>query len=873
MGEVYRATDTMLNRDVALKILPEEFAKDHDRMARFKREAQVLASLNHPNIAAIYGLEQEGDIQAISMELVEGPTLRERIKQGALPLDEALNIAKQIAEALESAHEQGVIHRDLKPANLKVREDGQVKVLDFGLAKALEGEMTEEEIGNSPTLSVAATRAGVILGTAAYMSPEQARGQKTDRRADIWSFGVVLFEMLTGQRLFTGESAVEVMSKVMRDEPDWDALPASTPATIRKLLRRCLTKDRKQRLHAIADVRFELEEAIAEPTSAWLTPAAASSPQANWRPGLPWVIAALMALISAAALWGPWSTVVPSPKLLARLVVPLPPTENLAIRTGPAVAISRDGSRLVYVVNIVGTTQLYLRPMDQLEATPIAGTEGAFNPFFSPDGQWVGFFSAGKMKKVSIMGGEPVTLADAPNPKGASWGPDGTIIFTPTYRSSLLRVSAAGGTPEAAIPPDAADTRRFPAHWPEVLPGGKAVIFTIVERGSYDDARIAVQSLETGELRVLVKGGSNPRYVPTGHIVYSRAGVLLAAPFDLSQLKLTGEPVPILEGILGDPSTGTVHFSFSSTGSLVYVPVSALAGENTLVWVDRQGQTRPVTETRRLYTDPRLSPDGRRLAITVNGSDVWVYEMARGALTRLTFDGSDDFEPVWTPDGKRVTFTSTRAGQPNLFWKAADGCGATERLTTSEHPQFSNAWSPDGQELVFSEYNPQSGLDLWVLPLEDDHKPGKARLILQTPFNEFTAQFSPDGRWLAYVSDESGRNEIYVRPYPGPRQKWLISTEGGAEPLWAPNGPGLFYRKGDKMMAVAITTEPQFTATKPRLLFEGRYKLSVPGYTNYSVNPDGKRFLMIKSEQEAAPTQLHIVFNWFEELRRRVPAN
>ena len=903
MGEVYRAHDTKLGRDVALKVLPEAFARDAERMARFQREALVLASLNHPNIATIHGLEESGNVRALVMELVEGPTLAERIGRDApagrlisasvarlksapvvpgsetahraVSTDDALPIAKQITEALEYAHERGVIHRDLKPANVKITSEGTVKVLDFGLAKAVEKTGLPSDPSTSPTLTIAATQAGIIMGTAAYMAPEQARGATVDKRADIWAFGVVLFEVLTGRQAFPGETTSDVLASVLKFDPEWSALPASTPPSITRLLRRCLTKDRKQRLQAIGEARIAIEEAMSGDVGAdpRVRPPEGARMGAHLR-ALPWALAAISTLaLVALTIGNVMRAPRPPTRPIARVVVTLPPADGLALGRTPVVALSPNGSRLVYVANRGGGTQLYQRAIDRFEATAIPGTEGVSSPFFSPDGESVGYFAEGKLKKVSLSGGAPLILCSAYNNRGGSWGPDDTIIFTPyTATSGLFRVSAAGGTPKVLTIPDR-KKGEVSHRWPEILPGGKAVLITIWTGTSFDDARIGVLSLETGEQRVLVEGGTYAHYVPSGHLVYARAGGLLAAPFDLKRLEVIGPPVSILEGVSMSPSSGAAQFSFSADGSLAYVPGAAMGVGRTLLWVDRKGAAQPIPAPPRGYIAPRFSPDGQRLAVGIEGTNpgLWLYELARGTLARLIETGGVNQWPIWTPDNKRVTYLYALGGLLNLYWMPADGSGAPERLTTGENMQWPGSWSPDGQVLAFSELDPTTGLDIWVQNVEGDRKP---RPFLQTASNEGGARFSPDGRWLAYQSDESGRQEIYVRPFPGPGGKWQISSEGGTEPVWARNGRELFYRDGDKMMAAAIETKPRLAPGKPKLLFEVQYETSPYSFlSNYDVSPDGQRFLMIKeSEKESAAAQLNVVLNWSDELRRLAPA-
>jgi Tol biopolymer transport system component len=877
MGDVYRARDTKLGRDVAIKVLPANFVNDPERLSRFQREARMLAALNHANIATIYGLEQSGGVTCLVMELVSGETLAERVKAGPLGIEEALKIAAQIAEALEAAHEKNIIHRDLKPANVKVTPEGKVKVLDFGLAKAFAGDAASDDPSNSPTLSAAATMQGMILGTAAYMSPEQARGKACDKRTDIWAFGCVLYELLTGRQAFQGETTTEILAAVLRGEPDWQALAASTPAKIRDLLGRCLQRDLRRRLHDAADARIEIEEALATPATAEPT-AAVKGLRALGRQGLILSVGTLL-LVAAIASLVTWNLrPSPSPQPVSRTVITLPRGQQLAgLENGPAVALSPDGTHIAYVALQGGTQQIYLRAMDSLDAKPVPGTEGAFNPFFSPDGQWVGFFAGAKLMKVSVSGGAATNLGDAVNPRGASWGSQGMIAFAPATVSAIQQVPDAGGIPQPLTRFEKGEASH---RWPELLPGGKALLFVGGSSGvSFSNAQVLVQTIGAGQPRMLIQGGSNPRYAPSGHLVYAQGGSLMAVPFDPQRLAVTGAAVPVVEGVLQSSVNGDAQYSFATTGSLVYVPGGVQATQRRLVWVSRNGAEQPVPAPMRAYQFPRLSPDGRRVAVSIQEQEtqVWLYDLSRETLAPLTFEGSQNYNAVWTPDGKRIAFQSDKEGPLNLFWQLADGSGGLERLTTSESNQFPISWSPDGQLLAFVEINPTTQRDIWVLRMGDPSagsgRVRKAQPFLRTRFDESVPRFSPDGRWLAYISNESGHFEIYVQPYPGPGGKWQISTEGGTEPVWNPNGRELFYRSGDKMMAVEIATQPAFAAGKPRMLFEGQYEPTPATTPNYDVSPDGQRFLMLKPSESAgtAPTQINVVLNWFEELKRRVP--
>ena len=868
MGEVYRARDAKLGRDVALKVLPDAFARDAERMARFQREAKVLASLNHPNIASIYGLEDSGSTHALVMELVEGPTLADRIKAGPIPIDEALRIAKQICEALEYAHERGIVHRDQKPANVKVTSDDAVKVLDFGLAKAIEGDASSVDIANSPTISRMATQAGVLLGTAAYMSPEQAKGKPVDRRADIWAFGCVLYEMLTGTMAFHGETVTDTLAAVIRAEPDWSQLPAAMPIRIRVLLQRCLQKDPKQRLRDIGDARISLDEVLSGAPEGAPSPSAAGPP---WRRAMPWTAGLLAVAITGFAVWNLKPSPAPA-RPVTRTVIALPPGQRLAALDQLALALSADGSQLAYVAKTQdgGAQQIYVRAMDSTEARPIPGTEGGVSPFFSPDGQWLGFFADGKLKKIPLNGGVAQALADtAPAPSGATWGSDHTIVYAPVVVSELLQLSDGGGASKPLTRRENGETGHI---WPEFLPGSEAVLFVAIL-----PPRIVVQSIGTGERRSLIQGQAEtmPRYTPSGHLIYAQAGNLMAVPFDPRKLELVGSAVPVVQGVLQSPVAGApAQYSVSDTGSLVYVSGGLAGGQGRLVWVSRSGIEQPLAAPARYYDQPRLSPDGRQVAVDIAENEgtqqVGLYDLVRDTLSRFTFEGSFNQYPTWTPDGKRIAFASNKEGALSLFWQLADGGGGLERLTngTTEVP-FS--WSPDGQQLTFVDVSGSAGAQIWVLRVSDR----KAQLFLQAPRLEDAPQFSPDGRWLAYASDESGRREIYVRPYPGPGGKWQISTEGGTEPVWNRNGRELFYRIGDKMMAVDINAQSGFTAGKPRQLFERHYLPNpiLNARPNYDVSPDGQRFLMVKpvEQEQAAGTQINVVLNWTEELKRLVP--
>ena len=855
MGVVYRATDTKLNRDVAIKVLPGAFTQDPGRLARFAREAQVLASLNHPNIAAIYGVED----RALVMELVEGPTLAERIAEGPIPLEEALAVARQIAEALEYAHEHGVIHRDLKPANIKFTADGRVKVLDFGLAKAMASEPALGHPESSPTLTISETRAGLIVGTAAYMSPEQARGNPVDRRTDIWAFGVVLYEMLTGARLFEGKTISDTLAAVLTKEPDWDAIPNKG----QRLLRSCLEKDAKRRLRDIGDAWRLLEDAAE---------AQRPGPQhRKWG----WLAAGVLALTTIIACWMAWRGTRPVDHPLLRLNVDLGPDAV----AGPnlTAVISPDGRRLVFPVHGQdGKQQLATRLLDQPQTLLLRGTENGGDAFFSPDGQWIGFFAEGKLKKISVQGGAAVTLCDAgtDTERGGTWGEDGSIIFARALVGPLLRVPGGGGTPQAVTKPANGENYH---HWPQALPGGQTVLFSARTRATTavgGDGNIAAASLKTGEIKVLQRGGYFGRYLPSGHLLYVHEGVLFGVAFNAARLEVRGTPVPLLEDVAGNPTTGGGQFAFSQTGTLVYLAGKSAAQTVQVVWLDSFGKTQPLVTTPGVYSSPRFSPDGKRLALAT--TDIFVYDWQREAMTRLTFSGGR--APVWTPDGKHIAFQSDNGG---ISWIRSDGAGKLEQLTDRRNSRlYPSSFSPDGRRLAYFGGNLDTGYDLWTLPLDlsdpDRPKPGTPEPFLLTPANELLPAFSPDGRWIAYRSDESGTEEIYVRPFPGPGGKWQISTGGGLYGIWSKNGRELFYETQDnRIMVVDYTANgDSFAPGKPRLWTDTR--IFFPGRSNLGLAPDGKRFAVLQMPETTGetkgPVRVTFLLNFFDEVRRRIPA-
>jgi serine/threonine protein kinase/Tol biopolymer transport system component len=849
MGEVYRARDSRLHRDVAVKIVHPDLTGT-DPLLRFRREARVLASLSHPNVANVYEFDELPEAAFIVMELVPGETLASRLERGPMPVAETLRVAGQVAAALQAVHEQGIIHRDLKPANIKITGDGVVKVLDFGLAKHTEAAAQTR----IDTMTADNTHAGAVLGTAAYMSPEQARGLEVDRRTDVWAFGCVLFEMLTGARAFGATTHADTIAAVLDRELDWSTLPASTPPSIARLLRRCLTRDPRRRLRDIGDAQLELEDAIAEREQVRPKPVTDDRPRT--RRG--WFAAAVFAiglLIGAAATWlGRAPTV--SPGNAVRFVVSLPSTAQLAGLDFPSLAISPDGSTLAFVASRGSQTQLFVRPLNGLESKPLPGTTNAVAPFFSPDGRWIAFFSGGELKKVALSGGMPVTLCEAPVGLGGSWNQDDVILFAATTGSGISQVSAFGGRPQRISTLDVAKGE-FSHRWPEWLPGARTILYTVGTVGSWNDAQIVAQSVATGERSVIVQGGSNPRYLASGHLLYVRNGVIMSVPFDAGSVTATGTAVPLLEGVL-QSSDGAAQFSISPNGHAAYVEGAFGSEERRLVMVGRDGVVTPLSAPPHPYQWPRVSPDGQKVLVTIEGSppDLWVYDLRSSSVTQLTFDAGANFG-AWARDGQRVVFTSAKSGPPNLFVTAITQPAPSERIAASDHMQIAGSWSADGGTLAFVERRPNTGRDILLVSPRDNRPP---QPWLASPHDESTPRMSPDGRWLAYVSNQSGHDEVYVRSVASAEQVYPISTGGGAEPVWGTNAQELFYRNPDGMMIAVVDGSPT-RAPRTRLLFKGEFAGGTIDSSNYDVMPDGQRFIMIQ-RQSHAPTTLHVLMNW-----------
>jgi serine/threonine-protein kinase len=867
MGEVYRARDSKLNRDVALKVLPTSFGQDPERLARFRREAQVLAALNHPNIAHVHGFEDAGElnVHALVMELVDGPTLAERIAHGPLPLLEALPIAKQIASAMEAAHEQGIIHRDLKPANIKVKDDGLVKVLDFGLAKAMGPDSASggsSDVMNSPTLTARSTELGVILGTAAYMAPEQAKGRPVDRRADIWAFGVVLFEMLTGRRGYEAEDVSETLAAVLTREVDWTALPASTPVRLKALVRDCLVRDPKERLRDIGDARRELQRMIDGGLEPVATPHVAAPVVAPlWARVLPWGIAAL-AIVAAAAAWLGQRSGPQAPRQIVR-------SQTVLKEFSLFISVSPDGSRIAYAVaGGKDTTNIAVRRVDEFEGKIIAGTGNAGWPLFSPDGQWIAFsdLSGSKIHKVPAAGGTSSTLGDGTFARGATWGGDDTIVFG--GGKGLMKISAAGGTPSTLTTLDASKNEL--AHLrPQFLPGGKSLLFTVAVKDAAAPLLFAVLDLATSKYKTIGRGGFNGQYLASGHLSYVRGGTLFAVPFDLKTLSISGGEVPVVENVSQVGPDGTADYAVSPDGFLAYFGAQSGAEGTTLAWVDRSGKTTVLPgQSTKLWGTGRLSPDGRFIANGISDSsgnrDIWIYDATRGAPTRVTFGGTNDY-PIWSRDSRRILYSGTLNGKLGICEAPADGSGKPILIATTPFPVVMESMTPDEHTLIYSMAQTDGPPKMFVLALDASGKPGEAKSLHDTKSLEREGQLSPDGKWIAYTSMESGAPEIYLHGFPVAGARTRISPDGGSRPRWSADGRELVYWAGTpatRLMSVSIPAGDARLATEARELFT-----HVVG-TTFDVTPDRNKFL-IELTSNSDGTGLNLVTNWFEELKER----
>ncbi len=879
MGAVYKAEDTKLERTVALKfLLPQTIGSEEERQ-RFIREARAAASLSHPNICTVYEIDEAGGHTFIAMEYVEGETLKDKIETGPLRLKEAVEIAAQIADGLQEAHHKGIIHRDVKPANVMVTSKGQAKIMDFGIAKS--------------TDKTVLTKTGMTLGTVAYMSPEQIGGEGVDGRSDIWSAGAVLYEMITGLRPFRGGYEQAVLYAILNTDPEpVTALRTGVPMELERIVSKAMAKDKRDRYQHVEEMPVDLRAVEIDTTDVSRPTMASTGASAHRRrPSRREYAYAVGGLIIGIVI-GTLTVLhvtrnrAPQQKAVVAFTVALQPGQELS-RDAPPLAISPDGKHLVYAAGgDGGGPRLFVRDLDRIETAPIPGTEGARDPFFSPDGKWVGFFAGGKLKKVSLAGGAPMIVCDARYwGTGASWDSHGGIIFPPAELSGLVRVSGTADSLEVLTTPNA-DEGEICHRRPCVLPDGDVVIFTVVT-ATAKGPRLTALDLETGERKTLLQGANHATYLPSGHLVYAQAGGLRAVGFDPERLEITGAPVPVLDGVYRRTFYGVdvSYFAVSAAGNLAYVPGAVVPGANRLVWADRTGAMTPLIEDQGVYRYPKLSPDGKRLAVVdfadpETSRDLWIYDVERGTRTRLTSVGHSNVFPVWTPDGEYVTFASDRFGPMSLFYAPADGSGEARLLLDHEYSQFPESWSPDGSTLAFTRLNPETGGDIYTLKVRRQTAAGDATTgagafaadsgsvmpFVVTPFYERSPRFSPDGSLVAYASDESGRYEVYVRSYPGPGGIWGISSEGGKAPVWSPDGDELFYMSGDNVLSVAIQTEPEFKASLPETVFAGRFDTNPSEVQNYDVSFDGERFIMIEAPDESAPSKLNVIVNWLDVL-------
>ena len=880
MGEVYRARDERLGREVAVKVLPPDYSSDPDRLRRFEQEAKAAGALNHPNLVAVFDTGRHDGVPYVVFELLEGATLRQQVGHAPLTPRKAVEYAAQIAHGLAAAHEKGLVHRDLKPENLFVMRDGRVKILDFGLAK-LRPALDPDRPRDDGATASATTNAGAVMGTVGYMSPEQVRGLPADQRSDIFSFGVVLYEMLSGRRAFGGDTAAEVMTAILKDDPPELGKPEISPG-LERVVRRCLEKRPEERFQSARDIAFALEAVSAAPAAVRrFAPEALSSAAVSSGPSaaadtatkepprfgrmvslLPWAIAVVAVVTAAVAVRR--STTAPAPTPM-RFSVALSGVDRLQSDLGRSLSLLPDGSGFAYLGGRGNGWRLYLHTFGDGTSRPLSGTDGALDPFFSPDGRWLGFFQGDKLKKMAVGGGPAIVICDTSleqTANGGSWGSDEQIVFGGTR--GLRRVPAAGGDPQALTTTAEGEARHSAPH---ILPGGKAVLFTVLSKsGAMEDAAIAVLSVSSGERRLLVRGGASARYARSGHLVYVRGTDLLAVPFDPDRLALAGSASLAVPGVLSTPQYLDGQFDVSATGTLAYVP-SGATRERRLVWVDRKGTVRPIPVPPRPYVHPSLLPgeDGVIVEIEETPHNIWRCDFRSGALTRLTDEGANH-RPVLSPDGRFMAFSSDRVAPRSLFLQATDGSGTAQRLLEASHPQNATSWSRDGRWLAFTETHPDTKDDIWILPLEGDRR---ARPFLRTPSYENFATFSPDGRWLAYTSNESGRREVLIAAFPGPGARKQVSTSGGEMPVFSKDARKLFYRSGDQVLVTELTTQPMLTSGAPRVAFEVPSAKITFGLPNFAVSSTGDSILTLRAvESESGPPRAHVVINWFQELRR-----
>jgi len=889
MGEVYSARDTRLDRTVAIKILASHLSSSPELKQRMEREARAISSLNHPYICHLYDVGSQEGTDYLVMEFLEGETLAERLRRGALPLSDVLKIGITVAEALAMAHRQGIVHRDLKPGNIMLTKSG-AKLMDFGLAKSAHSgvagaAMSAPLLSAARTLSDASpmsplTSAGAVVGTIQYMSPEQVEGKEIDGRSDIFSFGAVLYEMVTGKRAFAGKSQLSVASSILEKEPEpMSTLKPMSPPALDRTTCKCLAKHPDERWQSASDLATQLSWIADARAAGTAVATTAAGRRANWR-HFGFLSSGLLALLLIGLLaWTPLHRAKPAGPVM-RFSIPLPEGDALGGTWYwyPSVAISDDGSQVAYVTHHGGNSQIYVRRIGEVTPRAVPGTERADMPFFSPDGQWLAIYSGRQIKKVPLAGGPTVTIAETAF-KGGTWAADGRIYFA--NGAGLMKVPATGGTPQQVITLDLKN-RETDQAYPELLPGGKALLFTVrnMAEASFDEADVAAVKLATGERKILVKQGTDAHYIASGHLVFMRAGVLMAVPFDVDRLEIKGAPVPVVEKVLENPRIGAGQYAMSKNGLLVYIPGGVTYGEHEMVFVDKAGNTKPLTSNKRPYEDFTISPDGKFLAITIEGpiTNTWIHDIQRDTETRFNF-GIENRDPTWSPDGKRIAYSGYKDGKYAMFWKPLDGSAPEEPLLMQDNSVDAWFFSPDGSALLYADWQFEGALNIGALPLRDRQH---ARLIFPAKYNVEWAVLSSDGKWIAYDSDESGRPEVYVAPYPALEPRERISTEGGLHPLWAPDGRNLYYRMGttvedmeqrflgqkSRIMAVSIETKPTLKVGQPRMLFEGPYFES--GH-DIAVTPDGKGFILIRENDTTGPREIEVVVNWPEELKQRAP--
>ena len=844
MGEVYRARDTRLGRDVAIKVLPGYVSTDRDRLRRFEQEAQATAALSHPNILSVYQFGNYEGAPYLVTELLDGETLREVIRRGPIAQRKAIDIGMQIAHGLAAAHSKGIVHRDLKPENLFVTKDGRIKILDFGLAKLIGPEPHNDSLGATET------EPGLILGTASYMAPEQVRGQAADNRSDIFAFGAILYEMLSGTRAFRGQTPADTMSAILKEDPP--LLPEALAPALPRIIRRCLEKNPEQRFQSASDMGFALESVT--------TMNGTSTPQVVKKQYRPWKIAVagllVFAGLLAAVLW--LRKAAPSDRNVSqvRFSVGLPANDSLGEYVGSSVALSKDGTKLAYVVNHGTERSIFIRPLNKLEGASVPGTERGSAPFFSPDGEWLGFAAEGKLKKVAVGGGQPQTLCDVAVMPGATWGPDDTIVYSPNFNVGLFAISGRGGKPRRLTTPKNGEFHFLP----DFLPGGKEVLFTIWNGTSsgLDESKTAVLSLDTGKIRVIMEGGWSAKYGP-GSLLYIRGDSLLSVPFDWEHARATGSPEEVATGIWKNLYVGVAYLATASNGTFAYVPGGASGPQRSLVWVNRAGERQIISSAHHPYSAPRLSPDGQRIAMWVMHdivANIWTYDLVRDTFGRLTFFG-DDHTVAWSPNGKQVAFESSRNGPHQLFVLSVDG-GEPVQVTSGNTEHYLCDWSPDGRRLAYVDWNLESGADLWTIDLDSK----ESRPIANSGFSEKQGTFSPDGHWIAFTSNEAGQNEVYVQAFPGPGPKRQVSSGGGEEPAWSHSGKELFYRLGGQVFTVLMDEKNgKISSGRPKRLFQGLFNYTITFSRTYDVGPDGRLLMVAEPEGQYAPRELDVVVN------------